>query len=158
MSILAGNASWTDATPVKSKRFYPAGCDSAETRLRFYVSQFPVVEVDSSYYAMPSGAKSVRWVERTPPHFVFNIKAFRIFTGHQTPRDMFPKDVRARSSACMGDAGLNVAAAGTARRFTHCPLEPALVRSGSSTGLHGIFNASGKCPRSSRCRHPVPCE
>lgn len=43
---------------------------------------------------MPNGSNSVLWVERTPPGFVFNIKAFRLFTRHQTPRDMFPKDMQ----------------------------------------------------------------
>ena len=94
MNIRVGTASWTDPTLIKSKRFYPPGCSSAEARLRFYASQFPLVEVDSSYYSMPNGSNSVLWVERTPPGFVFNIKAFRLFTGHQTPRDMFPKDMQ----------------------------------------------------------------
>lgn len=94
MDIRVGTASWTDPTLIKSKRFYPPGCNSAEARLRFYSSQFPLVEVDSSYYSMPSGSNSVLWVERTPPGFTFNIKAFRLFTGHQTPRDMFPKDMQ----------------------------------------------------------------
>lgn len=93
MKIRVGTASWTDPTLIKSKRFYPPGCTSAEARLRFYASQFPIVEVDSSYYAMPNGSNSALWVERTPPEFVFNIKAFRLFTGHQTPRDAFPKDL-----------------------------------------------------------------
>jgi uncharacterized protein YecE (DUF72 family) len=94
MNIRVGSASWTDPTLIKCKRFYPPGCNNAEARLRFYASQFPLVEVDSSYYSMPNGANSVLWVERTPPGFVFNIKAFRLFTGHQTPRDMFPKDMQ----------------------------------------------------------------
>ncbi|ASL49059.1 hypothetical protein bAD24_p01850 (plasmid) [Burkholderia sp. AD24] len=59
MSIFVGTVSWTDPTRIKSKRFYPRGYRSAEARLRFYASQFPIVEVDSSYYAMPSGSKSV---------------------------------------------------------------------------------------------------
>lgn len=94
MNIRVGTASWTDPTLIKSKKFYPPGCSSAEARLRFYASQFPLVEVDSSYYAMPNGSNSALWVERTPPTFLFNIKAFRLFTGHQTQRDMFPKDVQ----------------------------------------------------------------
>jgi uncharacterized protein YecE (DUF72 family) len=93
MTILVGTASWTDPTLIKCKRFYPQGCTSAEARLRHYSSVFPLVEVDSSYYAMPNGSNSVLWVERTPADFVFNIKAFRLFTGHQTARDMFPKDM-----------------------------------------------------------------
>ncbi|WP_321818395.1 MULTISPECIES: DUF72 domain-containing protein [unclassified Paraburkholderia] len=94
MDIRVGTASWTDPTLIKSKRFYPPGCSSAEARLRFYASQFPLVEVDSSYYSMPSASNSALWVDRTPAGFTFNIKAFRLFTGHQTPRDMFPKDMQ----------------------------------------------------------------
>jgi len=94
MSIEVGTASWTDATLIKSGRFYPKGCTSAEARLRFYSSQFPMVEVDASYYAMPSAATSTLWAERTPEHFTFNVKAFRLFTGHQTERKFFPPDIQ----------------------------------------------------------------
>ena len=94
MSIEVGTASWTDATLIKSGRFYPKGCTSAEARLRFYSSQFPMVEVDASYYAMPSAATSALWAERTPEHFTFNFKAFRLFTGHQTERKFFPPDIQ----------------------------------------------------------------
>jgi len=48
MSILVGTASWTDKTLIDSKKFYPTGCTSAEARLRYYASLFPLVEVDSS--------------------------------------------------------------------------------------------------------------
>lgn len=41
-NILVGTASWTDATLVKSGRFYPADAKTPEQRLRFYASQFPV--------------------------------------------------------------------------------------------------------------------
>lgn len=94
-NISIGTASWTDPTLIASKRFYPPGCTSAEARLRFYASQFPLVEVDSSYYAMPSASNSALWVERTPDDFTFNIKAFRLFTGHQTDRTKLPKDIQA---------------------------------------------------------------
>jgi len=95
MDIKVGTASWTDKTLIASKRFYPAGCSSAEQRLRFYASRFRIVEIDASYYAMPNAANSALWAERTPDGFTFNIKAFRLFTGHQTTRDAFPKDLQA---------------------------------------------------------------
>jgi uncharacterized protein YecE (DUF72 family) len=44
---------------------------------------------------MPNGSNSVLWTQRTPDDFVFNIKAFRLFTGHQTDRAKLPKDIRA---------------------------------------------------------------
>lgn len=94
MTILVGTASWTDKTLIDSGLFYPPEAKSAEARLRFYASRFPMVEVDSSYYAIPSAATSQLWVERTPADFVFNIKAFRLFTGHQTSPTVLHKDIR----------------------------------------------------------------
>ena len=90
MPILVGTASWTDKTLIGCGRFYPKEATSAEARLRYYASQFPLVEVDSSYYAMPSATNSQLWVERTPPGFIFNVKAFRLFTGHQTSPTVLP--------------------------------------------------------------------
>lgn len=92
--ILVGTASWTDKSLIASKRFYPKGCTSAEERLRFYASRMPIVEVDSSFYAMPSEANSTLWVERTPADFTFNVKAFRTLTTHQTPPMALPADLR----------------------------------------------------------------
>lgn len=94
MRILVGTASWTDKSLIACKRFYPPDAKTAEARLRFYASRFPMVEVDSSYYAMPSPANSQLWAERTPPDFVFNIKAFRLFTGHQTSPTVLHKDLQ----------------------------------------------------------------
>jgi len=94
MAVLVGTASWTDKTLIASGRFYPRDCKSAEARLRFYASQFPLVEVDSSYYAMPVPATSQLWAERTPARFTLNVKAFRLFTGHQTSPVVFAKDLQ----------------------------------------------------------------
>src|SRR5262245_54258184 len=92
--IRIGTASWTDKSLIDSGRFYPREAKSAEARLRYYAAQFPIVEVDSSYYAMPSPEVSRLWAERTPEDFLFNVKAFRLFTGHQTAPAALPKDVR----------------------------------------------------------------
>lgn len=94
MAILVGTASWTDKSLIATKRFYPKGCNSAEDRLRFYATQFDMVEVDSSYYAMPSPANSRLWAERTPSSFTFNVKAWRLFTGHPRKPEAFPKDLQ----------------------------------------------------------------
>ena len=92
-NILIGTASWTDKTLIASGRFYPSKCNSPEDRLRFYASQFPLVEIDSSYYALPKPEVAQLWAERTPPGFTFNIKAFRLFTGHQTSAAALPREV-----------------------------------------------------------------
>ena len=52
--ILVGTSSWTDKTLVDSGRFYPATATTPEERLRFYASRFPIVEIDSSYYGIPT--------------------------------------------------------------------------------------------------------
>jgi len=58
--IRIGTASWTDRSLIESRRFYPDSATSAEARLRYYASQFPLVEVDSTYYGMPSERNSHR--------------------------------------------------------------------------------------------------
>lgn len=90
--ILIGTASWTDKSLLGSG-WYPKGITSAEDRLRFYAEQFPLVEVDSTYYFPPSEKNSELWAERTPPNFTFNIKAFSLLTQHPTKRDALYKDL-----------------------------------------------------------------
>jgi uncharacterized protein YecE (DUF72 family) len=92
--ILVGTSSWTDKTLIESGKFYPQSAKTPEDRLRYYATQFPIVEIDSSYYGLPTEENAVRWVERTPDNFVFNIKAYRLFTRHQTPLVSIPKDLR----------------------------------------------------------------
>ena len=92
--VKIGTASWTDRPLIESGRYYPEWCKSAEDRLKFYSAEFPLVEVDSTYYGMPSERNSNLWVERTPQSFTFNVKAFRLFTTHQTQPKALPKIVR----------------------------------------------------------------
>lgn len=92
--IRVGTCSWTDPTLIQSGRFYPSTGQTAEGRLRYYASQFPLVEVDSSYYALPSERTARLWVERTPDGFLFDVKAFRLFTQHPTPLSALPRDIR----------------------------------------------------------------
>jgi uncharacterized protein YecE (DUF72 family) len=92
--ILVGTASWADKSLLDSRLFYPREAKSAEARLRYYSTHFPLVEVDSSYYAMPAPQVAELWVQRTPETFVFDVKAFRIFTQHQTPPNVLPTDIR----------------------------------------------------------------
>ncbi len=92
--ILIGTASWTDPTLVKEGNFYPPDAKSAEARLRYYASKFPIVEVDSTYYFPPSERNAVLWIERTPKDFTFNIKGYSLLTNHPTKRDSLYAEVR----------------------------------------------------------------
>jgi uncharacterized protein YecE (DUF72 family) len=89
-----GTASWTDPTMTAPGVFYPAGANSAEDRLRYYASQFPVVEVDATYYALPSKKTAEAWVARTPKDFVFDIKAHALMTGQPTEVSRLPTAIR----------------------------------------------------------------
>ena len=93
-----GTASWTDPTMTVPGVFYPKGITSAEERLRFYASQFPVVEVDATYYALPNKRTAEAWVERTPKDFVFDIKAHALMTGQPTEMARLPKAIREEMS------------------------------------------------------------
>jgi uncharacterized protein YecE (DUF72 family) len=93
MSILIGSASWADKRLIACGRFYPPGTRTAEARLRYYARQFPLVEADATYYAMPTAETSRLWAERTPDGFTVNVKAFRLLTGHQTAPQSLPADI-----------------------------------------------------------------
>ncbi len=92
--ILIGTSSWTDPTLVKDGNFYPPEARSAEARLKFYASRFPLVEVDSTYYYPPSEKNAVLWIERTPADFTFNIKAYSLLTNHPTRPDSLYADIK----------------------------------------------------------------
>jgi uncharacterized protein YecE (DUF72 family) len=89
-----GTASWTDPTLIDSDAFYPASAKTAEDRLRFYAAQFDTVEVDSTYYALPSERNSHLWVARTPDSFLFHFKAFALLTTHPAETNRLPKVLR----------------------------------------------------------------
>jgi uncharacterized protein YecE (DUF72 family) len=92
--FMVGTASWTDKTLIETTDFYPPDVKTPEDRLRFYAAQFKTVEVDSTYYAIPAERNALLWHERTPPGFVFNIKAFAWLTQHPTDASRLPKDLK----------------------------------------------------------------
>jgi uncharacterized protein YecE (DUF72 family) len=81
-NVRIGTASWTERTLLASRTFYPPVASTAERRLRYYARHFPVVEVDATYYALPSAANARAWAERTPEDFRFGVKAYAALTGH----------------------------------------------------------------------------
>jgi len=90
--LRVGTCSWTDKTMIKA--WYPREMNTSEARLRYYASHFPTVEVDSSFYALPSERNSHLWVERTPPGFIFHFKAFGMMTRHGIRPQQLPRSLR----------------------------------------------------------------
>src|SRR5947207_2546816 len=112
-TVLVGSCSWTDKTLVKESDWYPKRTMSAEERLRFYASRFPLVEVDATYYRPPTEQQSGLWAERTPDGFRFDVKAYSLLTGHPTPprslwadiREQLPPDVAEKRNVYPNNLG-----------------------------------------------------
>jgi len=47
-----------------------------------YSGHFPIVELDTSFYAIPSVQNIEKWIAETPAHFQFVVKAYQGITGH----------------------------------------------------------------------------
>jgi uncharacterized protein YecE (DUF72 family) len=80
------------------RAWYPASVRTAADRLRYYSSLFDTVEVDSSFYGLPTPATADAWAERTPPGFTFHIKAFAMMTRHGVRPEQLPAPLRSRHS------------------------------------------------------------
>jgi uncharacterized protein YecE (DUF72 family) len=88
---LVGTASWTD--PGFLRDWYPSKLPAKE-RLAWYAEHFNLVEVNSSFYAIPSQRTVANWVKQTPPEFVFDVKLHRLLSRHSTQLAMLPRDLR----------------------------------------------------------------
>ncbi|MEO7361443.1 MAG: TIGR03915 family putative DNA repair protein [Gemmatimonadaceae bacterium] len=92
--VRIGTASWTDPTLLRRGVFYPDSVATPEARLNFYATHFSLVEVDATYYVMPTRAMAAAWAERTPDAFVFDVKAFALMTGHAADIKRLPDWLR----------------------------------------------------------------
>lgn len=89
--VRVGTCSWTDPTLLRQTDWYPRKSMTAAERLGFYAGRFPLVEADSTYYFPPTPELVRTWVERTPPGFTMNVKAYSLLTGHPTfPHSLWP--------------------------------------------------------------------
>ena len=66
----------------------------AEARLRYYADRFPMVEVNASFYALPTVETTASWAERTPPGFRFHVKAHQLISGHPSEPGRLPPPLR----------------------------------------------------------------
>lgn len=61
------------------ERYYPLGLPKARW-LGYYAQTFRTVELNNSFYHLPSERAFLAWKEATPPGFVFAVKASRLIT------------------------------------------------------------------------------
>ena len=67
-------------------RFYPEPMPHTQW-LGWYARHFGAVEVDSTFYSLPSPRVAAHWLEATPPEFTFCVKLSRVITHDQRLRD-----------------------------------------------------------------------
>src|SRR5215472_12491996 len=75
-----GTASWTDHEPIYPSEYTKAAMKSQ--RISYYARYFDLVEVDSTFYHLQPTRNFQMWAERTPPGFVFDVKAYGERTWH----------------------------------------------------------------------------
>jgi uncharacterized protein YecE (DUF72 family) len=76
-SLYIGTSAFTAAGWEDS--FYPVGTKSADF-LRYYAQHFNSVEIDSTFYRIPSEATVQGWAKKTPEGFVFAAKVPQVIT------------------------------------------------------------------------------
>ena len=93
--VRIGTASWTDPEFIKAG-WYPSDVKGdAEGRLRYYAERFPMVEVNATFYALPTVGTTEAWAERTPERFRFHVKAHQVISGHPSEPGRLPPPLRA---------------------------------------------------------------
>jgi uncharacterized protein YecE (DUF72 family) len=90
-TVRVGTASWTD--PGFIADWYPPGLPAGE-RLPWYAKHFNFVEVNSTFYSVPSESTTARWCGQTPDGFVFDVKLHQFLSRHSTPVRFLPRDLR----------------------------------------------------------------
>ena len=75
--VLIGCSGWN--YPHWRERVYPKGLPPRRW-LEHYATLFDTVEVNNTFYRLPSPSAVAGWVERTPETFVFTVKASRYLT------------------------------------------------------------------------------
>jgi uncharacterized protein YecE (DUF72 family) len=67
--------------------FYPPGCPQRRW-LEYYATVFDTVEINNTFYRLPSRDAVAAWVQRTPEDFVFTVKSSRYLTHMKRLTDM----------------------------------------------------------------------
>ncbi|MEY2539346.1 MAG: hypothetical protein QOG67_3086 [Verrucomicrobiota bacterium] len=89
--ILVGTASWAD--PGFVEHWYPKGMRAGD-RLAWYAHHFEMVEVNSTFYAVPDQRMVERWCAQTPDAFIFDVKLHQLLSRHSTPAKLLPPELQ----------------------------------------------------------------
>lgn len=87
--IYVGTSSWADHTD-----FYPPDLPG-NRKIQYYAQRFPIVEINSTFYRLMPARNFSLWAERTPAHFIFDVKPYKQLTWHD--RENPPDEAVARA-------------------------------------------------------------
>jgi uncharacterized protein YecE (DUF72 family) len=90
--VRIGTCSFADEA--LQKYFYPHGLRTGRDQLPYYAQYFDTVEIDSTFYRLPSFENVEKWAAWTPDDFVFHFKAFAPMTRHPVKLEQVPDDLR----------------------------------------------------------------
>jgi uncharacterized protein YecE (DUF72 family) len=89
--VRTGTTSWADRGLVRHGSFYPRKTMTARERLAYYADQLPLAEIATTFRFPPTWDLCAQWVERTPPGFAFDLRAWSLLTGSPTlPDSLWP--------------------------------------------------------------------
>ena len=79
-----GTSAWSN--PGWEGVFYPPGAKASDY-LRHYAQKYDCVEIDNTFYRVPSASMVQKWESDTPSHFLFTAKVPRIITHEKAMKD-----------------------------------------------------------------------
>jgi uncharacterized protein YecE (DUF72 family) len=89
--VLVGACSWASRSLTQESDWYPKRTMKAAERIAYYASQFPLVEIESTYWFPPTPDVARQWVDRTPDGFTMDVRAWSLLTGQPTlPPSLWP--------------------------------------------------------------------
>lgn len=81
--IKIGLTGWGDHPDLASSN------TTAKDKLVDYTAHFPVVELDSTFYAIQPERNIRKWIDETPENFQFIVKAYQEITGHKRGESIY---------------------------------------------------------------------
>lgn len=102
--VVIGTSSWADEGFVRE--WYPPGLP-AKRRLAHYAQYFRAVEVNSTFYNVPSRKMVARWAQVTPANFSFDVKLHRALSRHVAWRSSLPEHLQ-RIAECESSGRLRL--------------------------------------------------
>jgi uncharacterized protein YecE (DUF72 family) len=76
-NLIVGTSSWS--APDWCGTFYPPLTESGDM-ISIYSAKLPTVEIDTTWYRMPSRQMVETWKSRTPDRFIFSAKVPRVIS------------------------------------------------------------------------------